>query len=64
MFTAAIIFLGMWVVVGRLGEVRIFMPFALALAPLTVELAVQRFLSSPEGFKAKVQGLPIESPQA
>jgi hypothetical protein len=44
MFTAAVIFLGMWVTVGRIGEVRIFLPFALALAPLTVELAMQRFL--------------------
>jgi hypothetical protein len=44
MFTAAVIFLGMWVVVGKIAEVRIFMPFALALAPLTAELAMQRFL--------------------
>ena len=43
-FTAAVIFLGMWVTVGRIREVRIFLPFALALAPLTVELAMQRFL--------------------
>lgn len=43
-FAAAVIFLGMWVVVGKIGEVRIFMPFALALVPLTVELAMQRFL--------------------
>ncbi|WP_353073335.1 hypothetical protein [Tunturiibacter gelidiferens] len=40
----ALIFLGMWLVVGRVKEVRIFLPFALALAPLTVELAMQRFL--------------------
>jgi hypothetical protein len=44
MFTAAVIFLGMWVTFGRLGEVRIFLPFTLTLAPLTVELAMQRFL--------------------
>jgi hypothetical protein len=43
-FTAAVIFLGMWVVVGKIAEVRIFLPFALALAPLTAELAMQRFL--------------------
>ena len=43
----ALIFLGMWLVVGRVKEVRIFLPFALALAPLTVELAMQRFL--PDG---------------
>jgi hypothetical protein len=43
----ALIYLGMWLVVGRVKEVRIFLPFALALAPLTVELAMQRFL--PDG---------------
>jgi hypothetical protein len=44
MLAAAVIFMGMWVMVGRIKEVRIFLPFALALAPLTVELAMQRFL--------------------
>jgi hypothetical protein len=44
MLTATVIFLGMWITVGRIAEVRIFLPFALALAPLTVEIAVQRFL--------------------
>ncbi|HWZ00081.1 MAG TPA: hypothetical protein VNX17_03320, partial [Edaphobacter sp.] len=44
MFTAAVIFLAMWVTVGRIGEVRIFLPFTLTLAPLTVELAMQHFL--------------------
>jgi hypothetical protein len=34
---------------GRIKEVRIFLPFALALAPLTVELAMQRFLPDREG---------------
>jgi len=51
-FTAAVIFLGMWVVVGKIAEVRIFLPFALALAPLTVELAMQRFLSGADGSEA------------
>jgi hypothetical protein len=40
----ALIFLGMWMMVGRVKEVRIFLPFALALAPLTIEIAMQRFL--------------------
>jgi hypothetical protein len=49
-FAGAIIFLGMWLMVGRIKEVRIFLPFALALAPLTTELAIQRFLpESAEG---------------
>jgi hypothetical protein len=53
MFTAAVIFLGMWVTVGRIREVRIFMPFALALAPLTVELAMQRFLPVGDDSQAR-----------
>jgi len=40
----ALIFLVMWMIVGRVKEVRIFLPFALALVPLTVEIAMQRFL--------------------
>jgi hypothetical protein len=44
MLAAAVVFMGMWVMVGKIKEVRIFLPFALALAPLTVELAMQRFL--------------------
>jgi hypothetical protein len=32
----------LWLVLGRLEEVRIFLPFALALTPLTVELAMRR----------------------
>jgi hypothetical protein len=47
MVTAAVLFLGMWVVVGKIAEVRIFLPFALALAPLTAELAMQRFVAEP-----------------
>jgi hypothetical protein len=30
------------VTIGKVDEVRIFLPFALALAPLTVEMAMQR----------------------
>lgn len=43
-FAGAVIFIGMWLMIGRIKEVRIFLPFAMALAPLTVELAMQRFL--------------------
>ena len=53
MFTAAVIFFGMWVTVGRIREVRIFLPFALALAPLTVELAMQRFLPGIDRLEAR-----------
>jgi len=60
MFTAAVIFLGMWVVVGKIGEVRIFLPFALALAPLTAELAMQRFLPGAGG-SAVAAGVRVEA---
>jgi hypothetical protein len=60
MFTAAVIFLGMWVVVGKIAEVRIFLPFALALAPLTVELAMQRFLPGADGTEAPA-GVRVEA---
>jgi len=43
-FAGAVIFIGMWLMIGRIKEVRIFLPFAMALAPMTVELAMQRFL--------------------
>jgi len=39
------LFMGMWWMVGRVAEVRIFLPFALALAPPTVLCAMQRWLS-------------------
>jgi len=48
MLTGALIFLGMWVTVGRIKEVRIFLPFALALVPLTIEIALQQFLPTTE----------------
>jgi hypothetical protein len=55
MFTAAVLFFGMWVTVGKTAEVRIFLPFALALAPLTVELAMQRFVSGIDGLGARAE---------
>jgi hypothetical protein len=54
MFTAAVVFLGMWVTIGRIVEVRIFLPFSLTLVPLTVELAMQHFLP---GIDADIDGL-------
>ncbi|MBB5318370.1 hypothetical protein [Tunturibacter empetritectus] len=44
MLAGALVFLGMWLVVGRMEEVRIFLPFALALTPLTTELAMWWFV--------------------
>jgi hypothetical protein len=40
------LYLILWAVLGKLDEVRIFIPFALALAPLTVELAIRRIRGS------------------
>jgi hypothetical protein len=40
----------LWVIMGKIDEVRIFIPFALALIPVTVSLAVRRLSwSSHEG---------------
>jgi uncharacterized membrane protein len=36
------VFLGLWWMVGRVEETRIFLPFALALVPLTVEMIMRR----------------------
>jgi hypothetical protein len=52
---AAVIFMGMWLVVGRIREVRIFLPFALALAPLTVELAMLRFLGARSPDRSNIE---------
>lgn len=38
----AAIYLILWLLMGKIDEVRIFIPFALALAPLTAELAVRK----------------------
>jgi hypothetical protein len=37
---AAIGYAGLWLIMGRLDEVRIFLPMALIITPLTVELAM------------------------
>jgi hypothetical protein len=62
MFTAAVIFLGMWVVVGKIAEVRIFMPFALALAPLTAELAMRQFLPNADFLPGERSEAPAAVP--
>lgn len=38
----SVLYLLLWAVMGKLNEVRIFIPFALALAPLTIELAMRQ----------------------
>jgi hypothetical protein len=42
------VYFAMWFAVGRIEEVRIFLPFAVALIPLTVEYAMRSF-AQPEG---------------
>jgi hypothetical protein len=41
----SMVYVVFWLVLGKLDEVRIFIPFALALIPLTVELAMRRIQS-------------------
>jgi hypothetical protein len=55
MLMAAAVFFAMWITAGRIKEVRIFLPFALALAPMTVELAMQRFLGGEERSEAQAE---------
>jgi hypothetical protein len=43
------IYMAMWWCAGRVEEVRIFLPFALALVPLTAGLAMQWLAPSPAG---------------
>lgn len=44
LLSASILYFAMWILLGRAKEVRIFLPFALALVPLTVTLALEQFL--------------------
>jgi hypothetical protein len=38
----AAVYTALWVTIGKIDEVRIFLPFALALTPLTVQMAMGR----------------------
>jgi hypothetical protein len=40
-----IIYFVLWIVMGKLDEVRIFIPFAVVLIPITIELAIRRISS-------------------
>jgi hypothetical protein len=46
----ALLYALLWVTIGKIDEVRIFIPFALSLTPLTVELAMSQLeqLSAPD----------------
>jgi hypothetical protein len=45
---ASLIYLVLWIVLGKLDEVRIFIPFALAMIPLSVDLSL-RHISTVSG---------------
>jgi hypothetical protein len=42
------IFIGLWCVFGKIDEVRIFLPFSFALAPLSVEAAMHRLAAAED----------------
>ena len=44
-----LLYLPLWMALGKVDEVRIFLPFALSLGPLTAEMAILRWL--PTGFR-------------
>lgn len=44
---AALLYLPLWITLGKLDEVRIFLPFALALTPLTGKLALAHLRNTP-----------------
>ncbi len=52
----SMVFMVLWWFLGRVEEVRIFLPFALALAPLSVQFAMQRFVPDEANFRAEVVG--------
>jgi hypothetical protein len=54
--TAAMLYSALWITIGKIDEVRIFLPFAWALAPLTAQTLIERSrsparqtLSTPAG---------------
>lgn len=49
---AGVTYLGLWVAMGRLDEVRIFLPMALAATPVTVEMAMLRVAEMDPGRSA------------
>lgn len=51
---ASAMYLVLWGVMGKLNEVRIFVPFALAMAPLTIDLAMRRISAGGQHLKTLV----------
>ena len=48
------VYVAMWFVVGRIEEVRVFLPYAVALVPLTCMRAMQRFMGEGESEQARL----------
>jgi hypothetical protein len=48
MLVGSVIYVAMWLTVGRMEEVRIFLPFAVALIPATCWCAMRRFVGGEE----------------
>ena len=46
MVAGSAIYVALWLVVGRMDEVRIFLPYAVALIPLTCACAMHRFVDA------------------
>ncbi|HEV2575810.1 MAG TPA: hypothetical protein VGU25_01250 [Acidobacteriaceae bacterium] len=44
----AAIYFALWILMGKLDEVRIFIPFAVVLIPITMELAIRRISSNSQ----------------
>lgn len=55
----AAIYLVLWILMGKLDEVRIFIPFAIAIIPVTMELAVQRISFSARGADGAICGVEV-----
>jgi hypothetical protein len=51
----SVLFFCMWALLGKIDEVRIFMPFSFALTPLTVETALQEFFGDERRSSALLQ---------
>lgn len=48
--TASLLYLGMWFALGRIEEVRIFLPYSVALVPLTCEYAMRTWVCQSPAF--------------
>jgi hypothetical protein len=46
MVAGSAIYVALWLVVGRMDEVRIFLPYAVAVIPLTCACAMHRFVDA------------------